>query len=91
MADILGDKATLAYLFEQVLLADADAPITLEHEWAGVQTALDLMLLEVSQDMPLTVSMIIPLKDQIRLRKMSCYSLWNCAKSKDSRITFVII
>ena len=54
MADILDDKAALAYLLKQVLLADADAPIALALKQAGVQTASGLMLLEVSQDMPLT-------------------------------------
>ena len=52
MADIL-NKAALAYLLEQVLLADADVLVTLTLEQAGVQTALDFMSLEVSPDMPL--------------------------------------
>ena len=34
-------------------MADADAPVALAHEWARVQTASDLMLLDVWQDMPL--------------------------------------
>ena len=42
-----------SYLLEQVLLANANAPVTLALERAGVQTASDLMSLEVSQDMPL--------------------------------------
>ena len=54
MADILDDKAALAYLLKQVLLADADAPIALALKQARVQTASGLMSLEVSQDMPLT-------------------------------------
>ena len=53
MADISDDKAALAYLLKQVLLADADAPIALALKQAGVQTASGLMSLEVSQDMPL--------------------------------------
>ena len=52
MASIL-DKEALAYLLEQVLQADADTPVMLALERAGVRTALDLMSLEVSQDMPL--------------------------------------
>ena len=52
MADI-SDKAALAYLLEQVLLVDADMLVMLALERAGVQTASDLMSLEVSQDMPL--------------------------------------
>ena len=47
MVDI-SDKEALAYLLKQVLLADADVPVVLTLERAGVQTAL-----EVSQDMPL--------------------------------------
>ena len=35
MADIADDKAALAYLLEQVLLADAEAPIVLALEQAG--------------------------------------------------------
>ena len=54
MADISDDKAALAYLLKQVLLADADAPIALALKQAGVQTASGLMSLEVLQDMPLT-------------------------------------
>ena len=53
MAAIL-DREALAYLLEQVLQADADAPVTLALEQAGVRTASDLMSIEVSQDMPLT-------------------------------------
>ena len=49
----ISDREALAYLLEQVLQADADAPVTLALERAGVQTASDLMSLEVSQDMPL--------------------------------------
>ena len=52
MAAIL-DREALAYLLEQVLQADADAPVMLMLERAGVRTASDLMSLEVSQDMPL--------------------------------------
>ena len=54
MADISDDKAALAYLLKQVLLADADAPIALALKQARVQTASGLMSLEVLQDMPLT-------------------------------------
>ena len=54
MANISDDKAALAYLLKQVLLADADALIALALEQAGVQTASGLVSLEVSQDMPLT-------------------------------------
>ena len=68
----ISDREALAYLLEQVLQADADAPVMLALERAGVRTASDLMSLEVSQD-------------------TSHYSLWKCAKSKDSRITFGII
>ena len=46
----ISDKEALAYLLEQVLQADADAPVTLMLEQAGVRTASDLMSLEVSQD-----------------------------------------
>ena len=49
----ISDREALAYLLEQVLQADADAPVTLTLERAGVRTASDLMSLEVSQDMPL--------------------------------------
>ena len=49
----ISDREALAYLLEQVLQADADAPVTLALERAGVRTASDLMSLEVSQDMPL--------------------------------------
>ena len=49
----ISDKEALAYLLEQVLLADADAPVMLALEQARVPTASDLMLLEVSQDVPL--------------------------------------
>ena len=52
MAAIL-DKEALAYLLEQVLQADEDAPVMLTLKRAGVLTASDLMSLEVSQDMPL--------------------------------------
>ena len=47
MADISDDKAALAYLLKQVLLADADVPIALTLEQARVQTASGLMSLEV--------------------------------------------
>ena len=53
MADNSVDKAALAHLLEQVIVADADAPISLALEQAGVCTALDFMSLEASQDMPL--------------------------------------
>ena len=53
MADNADDKAALAYLLTQVLVADEDVPIVLVLERAGVRTASDLMSLEVSQDMPL--------------------------------------
>ena len=46
----ISDREALAYLLEQ---ADADAPVMLALERAGVRTASDLMSLEVSQDMPL--------------------------------------
>ena len=49
----ISDKEALAYLLEQVLQADVDAPVILVLERAGVRTASDLMSLEVSQDMPL--------------------------------------
>ena len=49
----ISDREALAYLLEQVLQADADAPVTLALERARVRTALDLMSLEVSQDTPL--------------------------------------
>ena len=49
----ISDREALAYLLEQVLQADADAPVTLALERAGVRTASDLMSLEVSQDTPL--------------------------------------
>ena len=49
----ISDNEALAYLLEQVLQADADMPVMLMLERAGVQTASDLMSLEVSQDMPL--------------------------------------
>ena len=49
----ISDREALAYLLEQVLQADADAPVTLALKRAGVRTASDLMSLEVSQDMPL--------------------------------------
>ena len=49
----ISDKEALAYLLEQVLQADVDALVMLALEQAGVRTALDLMPLEVSQDMPL--------------------------------------
>ena len=49
----ISDKEAFAYLLEQVLQADADAPVMLVLKRAGVRTASDLMSLEVSQDMPL--------------------------------------
>ena len=49
----ISDREALAYLLEQVLQADADAPVTLTLKRAGVRTASDLMSLEVSQDTPL--------------------------------------
>ena len=49
----ISDREALAYLFEQVLQADADVPVMLTLERAGVRTASDLMSLEVSQDTPL--------------------------------------
>ena len=83
----ISDREALAYLLEQVLQADADALVTLMLERAAVRTASDFMSLEVLQDVPLK----FPLKARIRLRKMFHYSLQKCAKSKDSRITFIII
>ena len=48
----ISDKEALAYLLEQVLQADVDAPVMLTLERARVQTASDLTSLEVSQDTP---------------------------------------
>ena len=55
MANIADNKAALAYLLEQVFLADVYRPIPLALKQAGVQSASDLLLmsLEVSQDRPL--------------------------------------
>ena len=85
----ISDREALAYLLEQVLQADADAPVTLALEPAGVRTASDLMSLEVSQDMPLKYDH--PAEGSENARKTYHYSWQKCAKSKDSRITFAII
>ena len=88
MADISDNKAALAYLLKQVLLADADAPIALALKQAGVQTASGLMSLEVLQDMPLTFDH--PAEGSDKAKKTSHYSLQKCAKSEDLKTTFVI-
>ena len=88
MADISDDKAALAYLLKQVLLADADAPIALALKQAGVQTVQAYCRLRFRKTCPSRTT--IPLKVRIRQRKTSHYSLQKCAESEDLKTTFVI-
>ena len=88
MANISDDKAVLAYLLKQGLLADADAPIALMLKQAGVQTASGQCHLRFRKTCPSRTT--IPLKVRIRQRKTSHYYLQKCAESEDLKTTFVI-
>ena len=53
MVDVGVDEKALTHLLENVLVADAHAPVTLALEKVGVRTASDLVFLKLDPDVPL--------------------------------------